>query len=114
MKIRAILTIAALMFPYQDADSAPLDVFRDCDVCPEMIKLPMGSFMMGAKPNEVRRAWLLDGDAWKSVYRKDSEWFTKLDELPRHIQGLCDNEGADWPRDGKNVLNRINGPKPKR
>ena len=28
-------------------NAEPLDVFRDCDVCPEMIELPMGEFMMG-------------------------------------------------------------------
>ncbi len=27
---------------------SPLDVFRDCEECPEMIVLPMGSFVMGA------------------------------------------------------------------
>jgi formylglycine-generating enzyme required for sulfatase activity len=26
---------------------APLQVFRDCDVCPRMIELPLGEFMMG-------------------------------------------------------------------
>jgi formylglycine-generating enzyme required for sulfatase activity len=33
---------------------APLQVFRDCDVCPEMIALPMGEFMMGAPDDEFR------------------------------------------------------------
>ena len=27
--------------------------FKDCDVCPEMIVLPTGTFMMGSPPNEV-------------------------------------------------------------
>lgn len=30
----------------------PLEVFQDCPVCPEMIVLPLGSFMMGAPPEE--------------------------------------------------------------
>jgi formylglycine-generating enzyme required for sulfatase activity len=28
-------------------DAEPLSTFRDCDVCPEMIELPLGEFMMG-------------------------------------------------------------------
>ena len=32
----------------------PLDTFRDCDVCPEMIELPMGDFVMGAPIDELR------------------------------------------------------------
>ena len=38
-----------------DAAAEPLSVFRDCDVCPEMIELPMGSFLMRAPPDEFRR-----------------------------------------------------------
>ena len=32
----------------------PLASFKDCDVCPEMIVIPLGSFMMGAIPGESR------------------------------------------------------------
>ena len=32
----------------------PLDRFRDCPVCPEMIELPTGSFVMGAPDDEFR------------------------------------------------------------
>ena len=35
---------------YQTADGSkvrPLDLFRDCDLCPEMIVMPLGNFMMG-------------------------------------------------------------------
>jgi len=35
---------------------APLDLFKECDVCPEMIVLPLGSFVMGGPPGESRRA----------------------------------------------------------
>lgn len=30
----------------------PLEVFQDCEACPEMITLPMGSFIMGGPPGE--------------------------------------------------------------
>lgn len=33
----------------------PLDTFRDCDVCPEMIELPLGEFVMGAPDSEFRK-----------------------------------------------------------
>jgi formylglycine-generating enzyme required for sulfatase activity len=33
-----------------------LQVFQECTVCPEMIVLPMGSFVMGGPPGESRRA----------------------------------------------------------
>jgi formylglycine-generating enzyme required for sulfatase activity len=32
----------------------PLDAFRECDVCPEMVVLPLGSFVMGGPPGESR------------------------------------------------------------
>ena len=31
---------------------AVLDHFQDCDVCPEMIVLPLGTFTMGAPPEQ--------------------------------------------------------------
>ncbi|SMO34331.1 formylglycine-generating enzyme family protein [Ruegeria faecimaris] len=34
---------------------APLQMFQECDVCPEMIALPMGEFMMGGPPGESKR-----------------------------------------------------------
>ena len=33
----------------------PGDVFRDCDVAPEMVVIPAGSFRMGSPPSEARR-----------------------------------------------------------
>jgi formylglycine-generating enzyme required for sulfatase activity len=35
----------------------PLNMFRDCDACPEMIVLPLGHFMMGSTPEEAEAAW---------------------------------------------------------
>ena len=42
------------------AEVATFDTFQECAACPEMIVLPMGSFMMGADPEEaeeLRRFW---------------------------------------------------------
>jgi formylglycine-generating enzyme required for sulfatase activity len=35
----------------------PGDVFKDCDDCPEMVVIPMGSFKMGIRPTE--REWYI-------------------------------------------------------
>ena len=40
---------------------APLEMFQECAVCPEMIVLPMGSFIMGAPLEKSAYIWLL----WK-------------------------------------------------
>ena len=34
--------------------AAPLDTFQDCPVCPVMVELPLGSFVMGGPPGESR------------------------------------------------------------
>ena len=33
---------------------APLEMFQECDVCPEMIALPLGEFLMGGPPGESK------------------------------------------------------------
>ncbi len=33
----------------------PGDTFRECDVCPEMVVVPPGTFTMGSPSNEVGR-----------------------------------------------------------
>ena len=39
----------------REAARAPGEVFRDCDVCPEMVVLPSGSFRMGSPSSEANR-----------------------------------------------------------
>ncbi len=36
------------------SDAAPGERFKDCDVCPEMVVVPAGSFLMGSPPGEIR------------------------------------------------------------
>ena len=62
----AMLLLVSLFIPvggaagetvYQLTDGrmvAPLERFRECEHCPEMIVMPQGSFMMGAIPGESR------------------------------------------------------------
>ena len=37
------------------ATHQPGDTFKDCDVCPEMVVIPAGQFMMGSPPYEEER-----------------------------------------------------------
>jgi formylglycine-generating enzyme required for sulfatase activity len=40
------------------AELSALDVFRECDACPDMIVMPPGSFMMGPR----------EGESWSSLW----------------------------------------------
>ena len=60
-----------------------LEQFQECDVCPEMVVMPLGSFMMGAK----------DREAWVSGFHPDDEpvgqegpdtLYNVPHEMPRH------------------------------
>ncbi|MEM6972217.1 MAG: formylglycine-generating enzyme family protein [Pseudomonadota bacterium] len=75
-------TMMALAVGWHAALAEPLETFRDCDVCPEMVALPLGDFAMGSKPNEVRRRWFPSDP--RLIYRIDDPWFSDLNELPRH------------------------------
>lgn len=62
--------------------AAPLEAFQDCDVCPVMIELPMGDFIMGAPEDEFRRnlVWR-DG----ALFRATPEHpHVNTDEGPQH------------------------------
>jgi formylglycine-generating enzyme required for sulfatase activity len=66
---------------------APLNMFRECDACPEMIVLPLGHFMMGSTPEEAEAAWRrwhvgrgIDPD--DPVVRPNTTDF--LNETPQH------------------------------
>lgn len=48
-----MLPLAALPIPL--AAQATGDVFRGCDVCPEMVVVPPGSFLMGSADSEEGR-----------------------------------------------------------
>ena len=61
------------------AGADPLDTFRDCDACPEMIELPMGEFVMGAPDSEFRRI----------VYYRDGGFQIATPEAPY----IPENEG---------------------
>ncbi len=48
------LPVRAEFILEEEANVVPLEVFQECDVCPEMIALPLGKFLMGGPPGESR------------------------------------------------------------
>jgi formylglycine-generating enzyme required for sulfatase activity len=70
-----------------EADPAslePLQMFKECDVCPEMIVMPLGSFMMGAKPQESRNPFDFYGENAGNWMRGSDELNIIPHEHPRH------------------------------
>lgn len=99
--LRATLISVSIFFPlsgaaeetvyYQltaDRAVASLERFRECDLCPEMIVMPPGSFMMGAIPGESRNPFDIYGpmDAvdFKMRIRGPDEIDIIPNEHPRH------------------------------
>ncbi|WP_170752469.1 formylglycine-generating enzyme family protein [Ruegeria lacuscaerulensis] len=61
MLARLAFSLSILALPAQaqyvlsdGTEVAPLEMFQECDVCPEMIVLPLGEFLMGGPPGESR------------------------------------------------------------
>jgi len=54
----------APLSPEREAGLRPADVFKECDVCPEMVVIPAGRFLMGSPPDE----------RWDSGSPTISEW----------------------------------------
>jgi formylglycine-generating enzyme required for sulfatase activity len=64
------------------ASLPPLAEFKECDVCPEMIVLPLGSFIMGGPEGESRRAIHWDAGNIRRVTPEDP--YIALTEGPLH------------------------------
>jgi len=63
---------------------APLEMFQECAHCPEMIVMPLGSFMMGAIEGESDNSWKIFGpDAPGGQFGPD-ETIIIPQEHPRH------------------------------
>jgi formylglycine-generating enzyme required for sulfatase activity len=76
------VAVAMLILAVHPGFAEPLDVFRDCDVCPEMIELPLGEFVMGAPEDEFRRNVVFCDGAFHPVTPERP--FVKEDEGPQH------------------------------
>ena len=62
----------------------PLAVFKDCDLCPEMIVMPPGAFIMGAIPGESRNPYDFVGENPSFRRRGEDEINIIPFEHPRH------------------------------
>lgn len=62
----------------------PLERFQECDDCPEMVVMPMGSFMMGAIKGEARNPFDLYGPNATGRRRGPHEINIIPSEHPRH------------------------------
>ena len=63
---------------------SPLERFRECDVCPEMIVIPLGAFLMGAKRGESRNPFDFYGPNATMRVRGPDEINIIPFEHPRH------------------------------
>lgn len=63
---------------------APLEMFQECEHCPEMIVLPLGAFMMGAKRGESRNPFDIYGENPSLRRRAPNEMNIIPTEHPRH------------------------------
>jgi formylglycine-generating enzyme required for sulfatase activity len=75
--------VSLALLPISTGTAAPLDVFKDCDVCPEMIELPLGAFVMGAPKDEFRNNLTIFFQDGKMVSAKDDPLVVKS-EGPQH------------------------------
>lgn len=62
----------------------PLTAFHDCDICPEMVVMPQGSFMMGATVEESRNPFDFYGENANLTKRGPGEINIIPFEHPRH------------------------------
>lgn len=78
MKNRVFGTIVLVIVGLAAAASAPRATFRDCGVCPEMVTVPAGSFVMGSPRSE--KVWAAGhGLSFPAV----------ADEAPQHHVSLA-------------------------
>ena len=112
--IGLLLTLAAVVLA---GGRSPLaaqavgEVFRDCDVCPEMVVVPPGRFMMGSAESEEGRVSregpqhrvMIDSPFAVSVYEVT---FEEWDACVR-AGGCRDHEPGDegWGRGRRPVIN---------
>jgi formylglycine-generating enzyme required for sulfatase activity len=79
----AVATLLLGLCPTQNY-AEPLDVYRDCDVCPEMVELPLGEFMMGAPDDEFRHNLALDSSGQVTTATSDNPALPEKGEGPQH------------------------------
>ncbi|MEN9776209.1 MAG: hypothetical protein RL322_3279 [Pseudomonadota bacterium] len=90
---RCDFTKLVRLFPYTPVASAkPGMVLKDCDVCPEMVVIPGGSFLMGLPPGVGReherpqRRVTIEPFTLGRTEVTQAQWFAVMGERPGNIQ----------------------------
>lgn len=84
----AVVSLTSTAFAdYALTDGAsvkPLELFQECQLCPEMIVVPLGSFMMGATEDESRNPFDFFGENATNTRRAPDDVHIIPHEHPRH------------------------------
>jgi formylglycine-generating enzyme required for sulfatase activity len=99
------------------AAPAQMQVFRDCDQCPEMVVIPAGSFQMGSEKSEPGRRdnegpvhpVSLQGFALGKTAVTQGEWKALMGSNPSHFTACgdsCPVEQMSW-NDAQDYLRRL-------
>lgn len=80
--MRLTSSLICALFAAMPLKAEPFDTFRDCDVCPEMIALPMGEFMMGAPLGELQQGFEWHDGQWR--LSQTEEPFYNFRDQPIH------------------------------
>jgi formylglycine-generating enzyme required for sulfatase activity len=75
--------VAAEYLLADGSEVAPLEMFQECGVCPEMIVLPLGEFLMGGPPGESKRNFHLDASGRRPATPDDP--YIAYHEGPVHL-----------------------------
>ena len=127
MRLKIFILFLVVLSYSALADYPMGSVFKDCDVCPEMVVVPPGEFIMGSTNEEVTRAgvrqqdWLREQPSRKVVISKPfamgrfeikvSEWRAFLNEVDIDTGSECltwdistnswtELKNADWQNPG--------------
>ena len=108
--------------PVESAGSAPSATagpksFRDCDVCPEMVTIPAGSFLMGSPENEPgreddegpQRRVTLKSFAMGKTEVTQGQWVALMGSNPSHFNTCgddCPVENVSW-EDAQEYIRRL-------
>lgn len=108
----------AVAAPAVVSEAAGPKSFRDCDVCPEMVAIPAGSFLMGSPADEPQRQAdegpqrrvSLKGFAMGKTEVTQGQWMALMGSNPSHFKTCgddCPVEKVSWA-DAQEYIRRLN------
>jgi formylglycine-generating enzyme required for sulfatase activity len=104
-------TSANILSPEEERALRPMDAFKECDKCPEMVVVPQGQFMMGSRDGEEGRSEN-EGPQHLVTFRSQfavGRYAVTFDEWDACVaDGGCDGWKPDdrgWGRGPRPVIN---------